>query len=134
MKKSISTLNAPAAIGPYSQCIYAGGMYFLSGMLGIDPDTGAFAGDTAAEQTEQACKNIDALLDQAGLTMEHIVKTTIYLTDLKQFADVNEVYGSFFTQDPPARSCVEVSRLPKNALVEIECIAVEESHFIADRK
>lgn len=123
-KSVISTKTAPAAIGPYSQGVTANGLTFFSGTLAIDPQTGDMVGDTAEAQTAQIMKNIAALLDAAGLTMGDVVKTTVFLTDLNAFGKVNEVYGRFFPNDPPARSCVQVARLPKDALVEIECIAV----------
>ncbi len=122
MKRIIATEKAPAAIGPYSQAVEVNGTLFLSGMLGIDPATGALAGSTAAEQAVQIMKNIAALLETQGLAMENIVKTTVFLTDLAVFSEVNAVYGASFPADPPARSCVEVSALPKGGLVEIECI------------
>ena len=125
MKKEIvCTSAAPAAIGPYAQAVIAGGLVFCSGMLGIDPASGALVGQTAAEQTEQICKNLSALLASQGLTPSNVVKTTVFLTDLNAFAAVNAVYGALFSAEPPARSCVEVARLPKDALVEIECIAL----------
>ena len=126
MTKSIlSTAAAPAAIGPYSQGVRANGFCFFSGMLAIDPATGSLTGETADAQTEHICKNIAALLDEAGLTARNIVKTTVFLTDLAAFGKVNEAYGRFFACEPPARSCVQVARLPRDALVEIECIAAE---------
>lgn len=125
MKKIIRTSDAPAAIGPYSQAVSAGSMTFLSGMLGIDPKTGMIAGASAAEQAEQIFRNIDSLLHAAGLSQSDVVKTTVFLKDLQEFGAVNEVYGRYFTSDYPARSCVEVSRLPKDALIEVECIAVK---------
>ena len=122
-KQMIQTSAAPAAIGPYSQGVIAGEWVFLSGMIAIDPATGDLVGATAAEQTEQICKNIAALLESQGLQPENVMKTTVFLTDLGEFAAVNAIYGELFDAEPPARSCVEVSRLPKDALVEIECIA-----------
>lgn len=122
-KRIVATNAAPAAIGPYSQGVEVGGFLFFSGMLAIDPATGDLVGATAAEQAEQVCKNISALLASQGLRPEDVVKTTVFLTDLNEFAAVNAVYGQLFRQEPPARSCVEVSRLPKDALVEIECVA-----------
>ena len=119
----ISTQMAPKAIGPYSQAVRAGDFVFMSGMLGIDPETGELQGDII-QQTNQVIKNIGALLTSMGLSYEHVVKTTIFLKDMDDFATVNEIYGTVFKSDAPARSCVEVSRLPKRALVEIECIAV----------
>lgn len=126
MKEILSTTAAPAAIGPYSQGVKAGGLCFLSGMLALNPATGTLVGKTAGEQTVQILQNITALLASAGLRPEHVVKTTVFLADLSDFATVNEAYAAVFAADAPARSCVEVSRLPKGALVEIECIAVAE--------
>jgi 2-iminobutanoate/2-iminopropanoate deaminase len=124
MKKIISTTNAPAAIGPYSQAIEANGMIFLSGMLPIDPATGEFVPGGAKGQTEQIFKNIKALLSAAELTMDNIVKTTVFLDDMSYFAEMNEVYAAQFNGIFPARSAFAVQTLPKNALVEIEIIAV----------
>jgi 2-iminobutanoate/2-iminopropanoate deaminase len=124
MKKIISTTDAPAAIGPYSQAIEANGMIFLSGMLPIDPATGEFASNDAKGQTEQIFKNIKALLSTTGLTMDNIVKTTVFLDDMSYFAEMNEVYAVQFNGTFPARSAFAVQTLPKNALVEIEIIAV----------
>ena len=123
-KQIISTDAAPAAIGPYSQAVRAGEFLFLSGMLGVDPATGAFAGDDAVSQARRACENIAALLAAQGLSAKNVVKTTVFLKDLSAFAAVNAVYAELFCCEPPARSCVEVSRLPKDALVEIECVAM----------
>lgn len=125
MKKEISTNNAPAAIGPYSQAVQVGNMLFLSGQLGIDPRTGAFVGDSVREQTFQAFENIRAVLEEAGYGMEHVVKTTVFLADMASFAEMNEVYASFFSGTFPARSAVAVKTLPKNGLVEIEVIAIK---------
>ena len=119
----IKTTAAPAAIGPYSQAVSAGGFLYLSGMLAIDPATGEMVGSDAPTQARQIMRNISALLESRGLSAENVVKTTVFLTDLNSFAAVNAVYGETFLVDPPARSCVEVRRLPKDALVEIECIA-----------
>lgn len=123
-KKIVSTSAAPAAIGPYSQAVSANGFLYLSGMLAIDPGTGSLVGGDAPSQAKQILKNIGALLASEGLTIENVVKTTVFLTDLSAFGAVNAVYGETFAENPPARSCVEVSRLPKDALVEIECVAV----------
>ncbi len=123
MKRIIATNKAPAAIGPYSQAVESGGTLYLSGMLAIDPVSAALVGETAAEQTAQIMSNIEALLRGEGFRMENIVKTTIFLTDLSAFSEVNAVYGAAFPKNPPARSCVEVSALPKGGLVEIECVA-----------
>lgn len=118
----IQTKNAPAAIGPYSQAVIAGGFLFTSGQLGMDPDTGVLLPDIR-EQTRQSLKNIFAILEEAKLQKNDVVKTVVYLTDLSDFSIVNEIYAEFFGEHKPARSCVEVSRLPKGGLVEIEVIA-----------
>ena len=125
MKKVISTNNAPAAIGPYNQAIEANGMLFLSGMLPIDPSTGNMVEGGVKEQTAQIFKNIEALLAAAGVTVDNIVKTTVFLDDMSLFGDMNEVYASRFNGTFPARSAFAVKTLPKNALVEIEVIAVK---------
>ena len=124
MKKQINTAAAPAAIGPYSQAIEANGIVFVSGQLPIDPATGAFAEGGIKELTRQSLTNMKAILAEAGLTMANVVKTTVFLADMADFAEMNEVYASFFEGVCPARSAVAVKTLPKNALVEIECIAV----------
>ncbi|MBE6301725.1 MAG: RidA family protein [Parabacteroides distasonis] len=126
MKKVIATNNAPAAIGPYSQAIQAGNMLFASGQLGLDPSTGNFVEGGVKEQTEQAFKNIHAILAEAGLTIDNVVKTTVFLADMADFAVMNEVYAQQFTGTFPARSAVAVKTLPKNGLVEIEIIAVKD--------
>ena len=124
MKTVISTENAPAAIGPYSQGIQAGSLIITSGQLPIDPATGAFPA-TIEEQTRQSLENCKAVLAAAGATMENVIKTTVFLSDMNNFAAMNEVYAELFSEGGyPARSAVEVARLPKDALVEIECIAV----------
>ena len=124
MKKPIATQNAPAAIVPYSQGVDAGSIVFVSGQLPVDPSTGAFAEGGIAEQTNQSLTNIQAILAEAGLTMDNVVKTTVFLKDMNDFAAMNQVYATFFTTNPPARSAVEVARLPKDARLEIEAIAV----------
>ena len=124
MKTVISTQNAPAAIGPYSQGIQAGSLIITSGQLPIDPATGAFPEGIAA-QTAQSLKNIQAILAQQGMTLANVVKTTVFLADINDFAEMNKVYGEFFTQPYPARSAVQVAKLPKDAPLEIECIAVK---------
>ncbi|OUO99485.1 RidA family protein [Barnesiella sp. An22] len=124
MKKVISTTAAPKAIGPYSQAIEAGGMIFLSGQLPIDPATGTMPEGIEA-QTRQSFANIKAILDEAGCTVDHIVKTTVYLADMSLFAPMNEVYAQQFSGAFPARSAFAVKELPKQALVEIEVIAVK---------
>lgn len=123
MKKIIQTTQAPAAIGPYSQAIRIDNMLFASGQLGIDPATGNFVEGGVKEQTFQVFKNIRAILEEAQLAMQDIVKTTVFLADMSDFATVNEVYASHFEGDYPARSAVAVKTLPKNGLVEIEVIA-----------
>ncbi len=125
MLKKISTEKAPAAIGPYCQAMAVNGMLFTSGQLGLNPETGDFAGATIKEQAEQALKNLGAILAEAGTSYENIVKTTCFLADMGDFAAFNEVYAKYIT-NTPARSCVAVKTLPKNALVEVEAIAVVE--------
>jgi 2-iminobutanoate/2-iminopropanoate deaminase len=123
--KPISTPNAPAAIGPYSQAVDSGaGLVFLSGQLPIDPVTGAFPEGGVREQTRQSLLNAQAILQAAGLELANVVKTTVFLADMGDFAAMNEVYAQFFAEPFPARSAVAVKTLPKGALVEIECIAV----------
>ena len=124
MKKIIATKNAPAAIGPYSQAVQAVNMLFASGQLGLDPATGQFPEGGVKEQTAQAFKNVKAILTEAGLTMDNVVKTTVFLADMGDFAAMNEVYAAQFEGTFPARSAVAVKTLPKNALVEVEVIAV----------
>ena len=124
--KSISTSNAPAAIGPYSQAVDSGaGLVFLSGQLPIDPATGAFPEGGIQAQTRQSLSNVQAILAAAGLSMANVVKTTVFLADMGDFAAMNEVYASFFAEPFPARSAVAAKALPKGALVEIECIAAK---------
>lgn len=124
MKKVISTNNAPAAIGPYSQAVKAGDLVFVSGQLPIDCKTGEFAGNTIEEQTKQSLENLKSILAEEGLEMDSIVKTTVYLADINDFAKMNGVYASFFTSDFPARAAFEVAKLPKNAMVEIAAVAL----------
>lgn len=126
MKKVINTKNAPAAIGPYSQAILMGNMLYTSGQLGLDPATGNFVPGGVTEQTEQVFKNIRAILEEAGLTIANVVKTTCFLADMSDFAAMNAVYEKQFTGDFPARSAVAVKTLPKNGLVEIEIIAIKD--------
>ena len=124
--KAISTDKAPAAIGPYSQAIDSGaGLLFLSGQIPIDPATGAFVQGGVQEQTRQCILNAQAILQAAGLSLSNVVKTTVFLADMGDFAAMNEVYAQFFTQPFPARSAVAVKALPKGALVEVECIAAK---------
>ena len=124
MKEIISTQAAPAALGPYSQGVGACGIVITSGQIALDPATGTFVEGGSAEQTRQCLKNVQAVLAQAGLTLENVIKTTVFLKDMNDFAAMNEVYATFFTSDPPARSAVQVGKLPKDAMVEIEAIAV----------
>ena len=123
MKKVICSPQAPEAIGPYSQAIEASGMVFVSGQLPIDAATGVMP-QGAEEQARQSLENVKHILEEVGLTMAHIVKTTVFLADMSLFADMNKVYSTYFEGDFPARSAVAVKALPKDALVEIECIAV----------
>lgn len=123
MKQILSTSKAPAAIGAYSQAVVSNGMLFASGQLGIDPATGEFAGNDFRSQAEQAIKNVTAILEAAGTDASHVIKTTVFLTDMSNFAILNEVYSTLFTAPFPARSAVAVAALPKGGLVEIEIIA-----------
>lgn len=123
MIEKITSTNAPAAIGPYSQAIKVGGMVYTSGQIPLDPKTGLIVGDGIAEQTEQVMKNLSAVLEKAGTSFDSVVKTTCFLSDIGNFAAFNEVYGKYITT-APARSCVAVRDLPKGALVEVEIIAV----------
>lgn len=123
--KVINTKNAPAAIGPYSQAIEVNGFVYTSGQLPINPETGEFAGSDIKSQTEQSLKNVKAILEEAGLSMQNVVKTTVFLADMADFAAMNEVYSSYFSEPYPARSAVAVKTLPKAALVEIECVAAK---------
>ena len=124
MKTPIATTQAPAAIGPYSQAIEAGGLVFVSGQLPIDPATGEFAQGGIKELTRQSLENMKAILATAGRTLDNVVKTTVFLADMADFAEMNEVYAEYFQAPFPARSAVAVKTLPKGARVEIECIAV----------
>ena len=121
--KVISTKKAPAAIGPYSQAIQVGNLVYTSGQIPIDPETGVFAEGGIKEQTRQSLTNVKAILEEVGLTMNNVVKTTVFMADMNDFADMNSVYAEFFTEPYPARSAVAVKTLPKGALVEIEVIA-----------
>ena len=123
--KVLHTNMAPAAIGPYSQAIEVNGIIFASGQLPIDPATGEFAEGGIKGQTRQALNNASHIMEEAGTDLSHVVKTTVYLADMSDFADMNEVYSTFFKEPYPARSAVSVKALPKGALVEVECIAVK---------
>ncbi len=125
MKKVIATTKAPAAIGPYNQAIQVGNMLFASGQLGLDPATGNFPEGGVKEQTIQSFQNVKAILEEADFSINDVVKTTVYLADMADFAAMNEIYASQFEGDFPARSAVAVKTLPKNALVEVEVIAVK---------
>ncbi len=122
MNEKIFTEKAPAAIGPYSQAVCVGNMIFTSGQIPINPATGDVEAATIEDQTEQVCKNLSAVLEAAGTSLENVVKTTCFLQDMADFAKFNEVYAKYFTEKP-ARSCVAVKALPKGVLVEVECIA-----------
>lgn len=124
-KTVINTANAPAPIGPYSQAIKANGFVFISGQVPMDPATGTVITGSIKEETAQVMKNIEAILKEAGISFDHIVKTTIFLSDMSLFADVNEVYGKFFNTAPPARETVAVKGLPRGVNVEISVTAVE---------
>lgn len=125
MKQVISTHQAPAAIGPYSQAIRVGNLLYTSGQIPINPATGSLVEGGIKEQTRQSLSNIKAILEEAGLTMAHVVKTTVFMADMNDFADMNAVYAEFFAEPFPARSAVAVKTLPKGALVEIEVVAAE---------
>lgn len=124
MKDIIQTDTAPQAIGPYSQAVKAGGFLFVSGQIPTDPTTGQFVPGGIAEQTEQVMKNVAALLAAAGSSLDQVVKATVFLADMEEFAAMNQVYGEYFSSNPPARATVEVARLPRDARVEIDVIAL----------
>ena len=123
MKKIITAENAPAALGPYSHAVAAGDLLFTSGQLGMDPSTGKLAGETIEAQAEQALRNLESVLAAAGMTFANVVKATIFLTDLADFAAVNGIYATRFPEAPPARSCFQVAALPAGGKIEIEMIA-----------
>lgn len=123
-KKQIHTENAPAAIGPYSQAVDLGNVVFTSGQIPVDPATGNIPADVK-EQARQSLQNVKAILEAAGSGMDKVIKTTVFISDMAQFAAINEVYTTFFTEPYPARSCVEVAKLPKDVMVEIEAIALK---------
>ena len=122
--ETVSTENAPGAIGPYSQAVKTGNLVFCSGQIPIDPATNEFVSDDVAEQTEQVLKNLSAVLEAAGTALNKVVKTTVFLADMNDFAAMNEIYAKFFDTNKPARATVQAARLPRDARVEIECIAV----------
>ena len=124
MRESVETEHAPRAIGPYSQAVVAGGFLFASGQIPLDPQTGEFVAGGIAEQTEQVMRNLAAVLEAAGSSFAEVVKTTVYLADMNDFAAMNEVYGRFFQTAPPARATVQAARLPRDARVEIDVIAL----------
>lgn len=124
MKTIINTDKAPSAIGPYSQAIKANGFIFVSGQLPVVPTTGQFAEGGIVAQTKQSLENVKAILEQAGSTLDDVVKTTVFIKNMADFAEVNNGYSAYFTKECPARACFEVARLPKDALVEIEVIAI----------
>ena len=125
MNKIIHTEKAPAAIGPYSQAVQAGNLLFVSGQIPVDPATGAFAGEDITTQTHQSLTNVKNILAAAGYTMNDVVKTTVLLADIADFAAMNAVYAEYFTENKPARACFAVKDLPRGALVEIEAIAAK---------
>jgi len=120
----VSTDKAPAAVGPYSQAIIAGDFVYTAGQLSLDPKTGELLGEGIGAQTRQTMENLKNVLEAAGTSLDRVVKTTIYLTDIGNFAEMNAVYGEYFPSDPPARSTVEIGPLPKGALVEIDAVAL----------
>ena len=124
VRTPVKTERAPGAIGPYSQAIKAGGFVFVSGQVALDPSTGEFVAGGVAEQTEQVLKNLSAVLEASGSSLDHVVKTTVFLADMKDFAAMNEVYGRFFENEPPARATVAAAGLPRDARVEIELVAL----------
>jgi 2-iminobutanoate/2-iminopropanoate deaminase len=131
VKQIIATDRAPRAIGPYSQAVRAGNLVFASGQIPIDPATGEFVAGGVAEQTDQVLRNLTSVFAAAGVELNQIVKTTVFLADMEDFAAMNEVYGRFFGEQPPARATVQAARLPRDAKVEIEAIAVSEPRAVA---
>ncbi len=123
-KRIINSAQAPATIGPYSQAVQAGDMIYTSGQIALDPATGEIVSSDVKAQTEQAMENLKSVIEAGGSDLNHVVKTTLYIKDMNDFQTINEVYGSYFKDNYPARSCVEVSALPKGAIIEIEAIAV----------
>jgi 2-iminobutanoate/2-iminopropanoate deaminase len=127
MKKIVSTEKAPKAIGPYSQAVISGGFAFLSGQIPLDPASGQIIQGDVAAQTERVMENLKSVLEACGATLESVVKTTVFLKDMGEFAQMNEVYGRYFPANPPARATVEAARLPRDVRVEIDCIARTDS-------
>ena len=123
MRRAVSSSSAPKAIGPYSQAIQAGSLLFLSGQIPLDPETGQMVEGDIAAQTHRVFKNLQAVLEAAGATFDHVVRTTVYVADMNDFAAINEVYGTYFSSPAPARATVQAARLPKDARVEIDMIA-----------
>lgn len=124
-KQIINTPQAPAPIGPYSQAVLSGNILYMSGQIALDADSGELINENITEETHQVMKNIDAVLTKAGMDFSHVVKCSIFIKDMGQFATINEAYGQYFKENPPARETVEVARLPKDVNVEISCIAVK---------
>jgi 2-iminobutanoate/2-iminopropanoate deaminase len=124
VKQIVATKDAPQAIGPYAQAVRAGGFIFTSGQIPLDPQTGEFVPGGIAEQTEQVLRNLSKVLEAAGTSLERVVKATVYLADMGDFAAMNEVYGRYFETEPPARSTVQAARLPRDARIEIDLIAI----------
>jgi len=124
VKETISTEKAPGAIGPYSQAVKTGNMVFCSGQIPIDPTTGEFVSNNVAEQTHQVLINLSAVLEAAGTSLNNVVKTTVFLADMNDFTAMNEIYAEFFSDNKPARATVQAARLPRDARVEIDCIAI----------
>jgi len=124
MKQIVNTAKAPAPIGPYNQATIANGFIFVSGQIALDADSGELVASSIEEETRKVMKNLQAVLNEAGSNFEDILKTTIFIRDMGQFAQINAVYGEFFAENPPARETVEVSKLPKDVQVEISCIAI----------
>ncbi|MGK0466054.1 RidA family protein [Clostridium sp.] len=123
-KQSISTSKAPAAIGPYSQAVKVGELLYTSGQLPINASTGEFVNNDIKKATAQSLENVKAILEEAGTSLDKVVKTLVFIKDMNDFADMNEVYSQYFSTNPPARSCIQAGKLPKDALVEIEVIAI----------
>ncbi len=126
MRKVINTPKAPAAIGPYSQGVQVGNLLFISGQIPFNPETMELVSQDIKEQTKQSLENLKAILEEAGLSLNNVVKTSVFIKDMNEFAQINEVYASYFSDNKPARACVEVARLPKDVRVEIEAIAAIE--------